>query len=202
MRILAPTLISFVSLLFWAGPAKAEEHSVADLFRGSQGIRVQIQIDLPEAGMTPEEAGVYCRQKLIVMGIPVRKDAPAESMGKDVPLRDLGVEKVPDLRIFLGGGSIPASDSARDRGVITWYQSRTIIQYRDFVIYKRNPKVERLMPVLYHRAGGTFFSQDEFQRFVTSRRGIEQSLDAALDRFRRALLGEWTFDPFDASQTP
>lgn len=179
-----------------------DDPSVADLFAGSKGIRFSVQVDLAQAEVTSDEARTYCLRQLAALGIPIIEEAPEELRGKDVPLRDLHIDKIPELRFSLRGGPVPAPEGAVTRGAGEWYQLHTGVQYWDFVVYRRNSSVTKMMPILFYNATATFFSLEEFREFATSREGIERSLDSALDRFKRSLYGEWSFDPFGSPEAP
>jgi hypothetical protein len=85
------------------------------------------------------EAYVYCLKRLAALGVPVA-DSPEEEARRG---------RMPRLRVSIGGRTVPVSPLGAERSTEPhWYEVNYGIEFRDEVVYKRDPRVERYMPIL------------------------------------------------------
>ena len=85
--------IGWVGIWLCASPASLQvKPPIEELFRGSEGVRLSVQIDLPQAQLTSEEARDYCLRELTALGVPIVDEKPDDLREADVPLQQRQVK--------------------------------------------------------------------------------------------------------------
>jgi len=155
-----------------------------ELFANEPGIRLAVRIDLLETQVSSEDARAYCLERLAELGVPVVESEP------DPP----GEIQTPQLTISMVGRTREVSPNVPpSEDEPYWYEVNYYVEYWDKVILKRDPSVERYMPLVFNLGTATFFSHDDYVQMATSWRGVRGALNQSLERFQRALEGDWQF---------
>lgn len=179
--------LSFTLWAVAAMPHAQTSGALRELFSHSDGILFSLNFDLPDSEVTSEQAKVYCLEKLAALGVPVANLSGEKMRGV----------RMPRLAISISGKTVPVSSQAAQLKPAEphWYEVRYAVEFWDEVVYKRDPNVERYMPILFSVMTGTFFTREDYLTTAASRRGVLGGLDQRFELFERACRGDWSFDP-------
>ncbi len=147
-----------------------------------------MRIDLLETQISSEVARDYCLERLAELGVPVVESDPDSA----------GEMWLPQLTISITSRTREVSPNVTPKNNEPyWYEVKYFVEYWDKVILKRDPSVERYMPLAFNSSMATFFSHDDYVQTASTWRGVRWALYQSLERFQGALESDcdYVFTP-------